>query len=212
MRLATLFTAAALSVATFATPTLAFAAEVLVVDFNRVYRDSLSGKDAQNKLRALGESVGRELQPEADAARADQQTLAARFQGKTEQQAAEELQKDAALRKTYETTSAKIQAFTQKQQLRQQELQETERRVVANVLKGADPILREMLTEKKASVVIEAATTIASAPAVDITTEVIARLDTRVKAVPVTKVDLVAEQQAAQARQQPAPAAAAPRR
>ena len=211
MRISTVFTALALSLASIAAPTMAYAAEVLVVDFNRVYRDSLSGKDAQNKLRGLGESVARELQPEADAARTDQQALATRFQGKTEQQAAEELQKDAALRKTYDATAAKIQAYTQKQQLRQQELQETERRAVAAVLKGADPILRELLTEKKASVVVEAASTVASAPAVDITTEVIARLDTRVKAVPVTKVDLVAEQQAAQARQQPAPAAA-PRR
>lgn len=211
MRISTVFTALALSLASIASPTMAYAAEVLVVDFNRVYRDSLSGKDAQNKLRGLGESVARELQPEADAARTDQQALATRFQGKTEQQAAEELQKDAALRKTYDAAAAKIQAYTQKQQLRQQELQETERRAVAAVLKGADPILRELLTEKKASVVVEAASTVASAPAVDITTEVIARLDTRVKAVPVTKVDLVAEQQAAQARQQPAPAAA-PRR
>lgn len=211
MRISNVFTALALSLASIAAPTMAYAAEVLVVDFNRVYRDSLSGKDAQNKLRGLGESVARELQPEADAARTDQQALATRFQGKTEQQAAEELQKDAALRKTYDAAAAKIQAYTQKQQLRQQELQETERRAVAAVLKGADPILRELLTEKKASVVVEAASTVASAPAVDITTEVIARLDTRVKAVPVTKVDLVAEQQAAQARQQPAPAAA-PRR
>jgi outer membrane protein len=211
MRISTLLTALALSLASIAAPTMAYAAEVLVVDFNRVYRDSLSGKDAQNKLRALGETVARELQPEADAARTDQQALAARFQGKTEQQAAEELQKDAALRKTYDAAAAKIQAYTQKQQLRQQELQETERRAVAAVLKGADPILREMLTEKKASVVVESASTVASAPAVDITTEVIARLDTRVKAVPVTRVDLVAEQQAAQARQQAAPAAA-PRR
>lgn len=212
MRLANLLTAAAISLAAVSAPMAAFAAEVLVVDFNRVYRDSLSGKDAQNKLRALGETVARELQPEADAARTDQQSLAARFQGKTEQQAAEELQKDAALRKTYDAAAQKIQAFTQKQQLRQQELQETERRAVAAVLKGADPILRELLTEKKATIVVEAATTIAAAPTADITTEVIARLDTRVKAVPVTKVDLVAEQQAAQARQQGAPAAAPPRR
>lgn len=212
MRMASLFTAAALAALTLAAPSLAFAAEVLVVDFNRVYRDSLSGKDAQNKLRALGETVARELQPEADSARTDQQSLAARFQGKTEQQAADELQKDPALRKTYDTAAQKIQAFTQKQQLRQQELQETERRAVAAVLKGADPVLRELLAEKKALLVVEAATAVAVAPTADITTEVIARLDTRVKAVPVTKVDLVAEQQAAQTRQQGTPAAAPPRR
>lgn len=201
MRLATLITSAAISFATLAAPTLAFAAEILVVDYNRVFRDSLSGKDAQNKLRALGETVARELQPEADAARADQQSLATRFQGKTEQQATEELQKDPALRKTYETAAKKIEAFTQKQQLRQQELQETERRAVAAVLKGTEPILRELLAEKKASVVLESAGALVAAPTADITTEVISRLDTRVKAVPVTKVDLVAEQQAAKARQ-----------
>lgn len=211
MRLATLITSAALSFATLAAPTLAFAAEILVVDYGRVYRDSLSGKDAQNKLRALSDAVVRELQPEADAARADQQSLATRFQGKTEQQASDELQKDAALRKTYEDASQKIQAFTQKQQLRQQELQETERRAVAAVLKGTEPILREMLTEKKAIAVLESAAVIVSAPSADITTEVISRLDARVKAIPVTKVDLVAEQQAAQSRQQQ-PAGPAPRR
>lgn len=201
MRLATLITSAAISFAALAAPTLAFAAEILVVDYNRVFRDSLSGKDAQNKLRALGETVARELQPEADSARADQQSLATRFQGKTEQQATEELQKDPALRKTYEAAAKKIEAFTQKQQLRQQELQETERRAVAAVLKGTEPILRELLAEKKASVVLESAGALVAAPTADITTEVISRLDTRVKAVPVTKVDLVAEQQATKARQ-----------
>lgn len=182
-------------------PSLAAAADVLVVDFQRVYRDSLAGKDAQTKLRGVNDAINAELKPELDAWTAERDKLGPRFKDKTQEQLIAELQKDENLRKQYEAVQTTLQNLQQKQQLREQELQATEQRALAAVIKGTEPILNDLLNERNAAVVLERGSITVAAPNTDVTNEVVKRLDARLKAVPVTKVDLVKESQDAQQRQ-----------
>lgn len=202
MRLKHTLIAASLAFAGLA-PSLAAAAEpsVLVVDFQRVFRDSLAGKDAQAKLRGVGEQINAELKPEVDAFNAEREKLGPRFKDKSQEQVIAELQKDESLRKQYEAVLTRLQALQDKQQLRTQEMQATEQRALAAVIKGTEPILNELLSERDAAVVLERGAITIAAPSSDVTAEVVKRLDTRLKAVAVSKVDLVAEAQAAQQRQ-----------
>lgn len=182
-------------------PSAAAAADVLVVDFQRVFRDSLAGKDAQEKLRGVSDQINNELKPEFDAFTAERDKLGPRFKDKTQQQLIAELERDESLRKQYESVQVKLQGLQQKQQLREQELQATEQRALAAVIKGTEPILTELLAERNASVVLERGSITIAAPSTDVTNEVVKRLDSRLKAVAVTKVDLVKESQDAQQRQ-----------
>lgn len=179
----------------------ALAADVIVVNFARVYEESIAGKDARTKLQGVSEEIRRELEPAAASVRADQEKLGPRFKDKTPEQQLAELEKDPNLQQAFTATRQKLEQFVQLQQLRQQELQATETRAVNAVLAGTEPIIKQLLTEKKAAVVIEAGNAVAVSPAADVTNEVISRLNTSLKAVPVTKVDLIAEQRAAQQRQ-----------
>lgn len=200
MRLQHLLAAAALGLAALAAPALAFAEDVLVVDLSRVYRDSLAGKDAQTKLRTIGGTVNTELKADADGVVAEQQKLGP-LKDKSDEEAQQILAGDPSLQQAYQAFVTKAQALEQKKQLRQRELQATEQRAVDAVLKGTEPILNDLLTERKALVVLERNNVAVAAPSVDITQDVITRLDVRLKAVPVTKVDLEAEARAEQQRQ-----------
>jgi len=200
MHLKSAFLAASLLAAAFV-PAVASAADVLVVDFQRVYRDSLAGKDAQTKLRGVSDQINAELKPELEAWTKERDKLGPRFKDKTQEQLIAELQQDESLRKQYESVQTTLRALQEKQQLREQELQATEQRALAAVIKGTEPILTELLSERNAAVVLERGAITVAVPNADVTGEVVKRLDARLKAVPVTKVDLVKEAKEAEQRQ-----------
>jgi outer membrane protein len=159
----------------------------------------------QSKLQGIRNQITGELQAEANGLQNDQKALGPRFQGKSPQQALEELQKDQNLAKQYQSYQQRLQAAVEKENLRNQELQVTRDRAINQVLQAADPIVQELLTQRGALIVLERGSVYKMQPAVDITNDVIARLDQRLKTVSVVKADLMAEMRAAQAKQgQPA--------
>jgi outer membrane protein len=178
---------------------------VLVVDLDQVVARSVAGRDVQSKLQGIRNQITGELQAEANGLQNDQKALGPRFQGKSPQQALEELQKDQNLAKQYQSYQQRLQAAVEKENLRNQELQVTRDRAINQVLQAADPIVQELLTQRGALIVLERGSVYKMQPAVDITNDVIARLDQRLKTVSVVKADLMAEMRAAQAKQgQPA--------
>lgn len=181
-----------------ATPAAAQAAAgagIVVVDFSRVYSESLAGKDAQAKLKAIGEAVNKELQPEATALQAEQTALGPKFQGRTQEQIVEDLKKDKALATKYEAFIQRSDKFMQLRQLRAQELQATNQKVLSDVLQASSPDVAAAMAAKNASIVLERRDIVTLAPAADISTDVINRLNARVKTMTVAKVDLTKQQQ-----------------
>jgi Skp family chaperone for outer membrane proteins len=184
----------ALSLSLAAAP--AFAADpVAVVDLQRVYAESAAGKSAQAQLKAISETVQKELDPEAKALQSEKEaTWAPKFNGKTDQQASAELEKDQALKTKYMTYVQRTNALLQKGELRRGEMQATEQSAVQAVLQAAAPDVKASMTAKGASVVLEKGSVVTAADAVDITTDVLSRFNARVKTVPVSKVDLTQQQ------------------
>lgn len=171
------------------------AGSIVVVDFSRVYAESLAGKDAQAKLKVIGEAVNKELQPESTALQAEQAALGPRFQGRTQEQILEDLKKDKALATKYEAFIQRGEKYQMLRQLRAQELQATTQKTLSDVLQAAAPDVTAAMTAKNATVVLERREVVSLAPASDISTDVINRFNARVKTIAVAKVDLTKQQQ-----------------
>lgn len=189
---------AAVAASTLAVPATAQAqrlpgAVIGVIDTNRIYRECTACRAAQTQL-----------QTQATQLQARQQTLTnqLRPEGEQLQQAVEALgnkQPDAALRQ-------RIEAFQQKQGQAAQEIGQTQQRLQstqAHVLQQIDarlePLITQAMTARGANLVVSTDATMAHAASVDITNDVLARLNQALPAVSVTPLP----QQQAPAQQQP---------
>lgn len=158
-----------------AAPTLA-----VVVDSNRVYRDCNACRTAQAQLQAQvtalqnrQQTLMNQLRPEAQAIQAALDALAGK-------------QPDAALR-------ARAQAFQQRQEAAQKELATTEANIQsirANVSRQIDerfaPAVRTVMSQQGANLALDVGSTIAHAPALDITNAVIAAVNATLPSLSVT--------------------------
>jgi Skp family chaperone for outer membrane proteins len=171
------------------------ATSAVVVDLERVFAQSLAGKDAQTKLQAIAAQAEQEFAPEAKAIAAEQTVLGPKFNGLNDQQANDVMTKDPALAAKYKAFVQRTSTFEQKRALRQEEIAQTERAAVAQVVTAAVPDVQAAMTAKGAAVAVDTSSTAYVDSKADVTADVIARLDQRVKTVTVTKVDLTKAQQ-----------------
>lgn len=212
-KLSSLLCAAMLVGAAIAATPAAFAqaaGPVIVVDRGRVWAESAAGKSAQTQLKTHMANVKKELEAESKPLEAEGKSLSPTLKDKNRQQIMEELNKNEQLRTQFQAYVQKLGALEEKSQVRNAEMEATQQRAIQEVLRNADPLILDLMRERKAAVVMEAANVLIAAPEADITGEVIKRLDAKLKTVAVAKVDLAAEIKAAQAAQQQgaAPAAA----
>lgn len=167
-----------------ATPTLA-----VVVDSNRVYRDCNACRTAQAQLQSQvtalqtrQQTLMNQLRPEAQAI----QTAINALGGK---------EPDAALR-------ARAQAFQQRQEQAQQELARTEANIQsirANVSRQIDerfgPAVRQVMTQAGANLALDVGSTIAHAPALDVTNAVLAAVNATLPTLSLTPLPQQQQQQ-----------------
>ncbi|MGE3303783.1 MAG: OmpH family outer membrane protein [Hyphomonadaceae bacterium] len=177
-----------------AAPAQAAGGSAVVIDLQKVYAESLAGKDAQAKLKGIADNVTKELQPEGAALQSEQQQLGPKFQNKTQQQIIDDLKKDPALQTKYNSFIERLDAFQQKRALRQQELAATQQKAISDVLNAAQPDVDAAMNAKGAQIVFEREGIVAASPTIDITADVMTRFNGRVKSVAVTKVDLTKKQ------------------
>jgi Skp family chaperone for outer membrane proteins len=177
------------------------AASILVVDTNRVLRECTACVSATAALQAQETSFQQRGQALAGPLQTEQQAI---------QQAA---QAAGALSGTARTNAEnalrpRIQAFQQRQQTAEQELrtlqqnfESTRVHVSLQLNQRLQPIYNQIMTARGANLVISTDARLASAPALDITSEVLAQLNRQVPSVSVTPMPQ---------QQQPAPGQPAP--
>ena len=184
--------ATALVFASLSAPVAALAANpaVVVVDYQRLFAESAAGKDAQAKLKAIGDGINRELAPEQQGLTNDQKALGPSFQGKSQQQVFDLLKADKTLAAKYQSYMQRAENFSGRQELRGREYQATESKAVNDVIGAAQSVIADQMKSKGASIALETGSTIATSKDVDITDAVIAGLNKKVTTVVVTKVDL----------------------
>lgn len=189
---------AALAASTLAIPATAQAqrlpgAVIAVVDTTRVYRECTACRSAQTQL-----------QTQATALQARQQTLAnqLRPEGQQLEQAVQALgtrQPDAALRQRVETFQQRQNQANQELAQAQQRLQSTQAHVLQQINQRLDPIVSQSMAARGANVALSVDATLAHSQTVDITNDVLARLNQALPAVSVTPLP----QQQQQQQQQP---------
>lgn len=155
------------------------AAQIAVVNLERLYRECTACKAANTQLQSQGtgfqtrrQQLTTQLQTEAQSL----QTAVGALAGK---------QPDAALQ-------ARIQAFQTKQQQAEQELGNREQQIQRNrahvlqqINARLDPILTSVMARRGANVMIDAGQTLKSNPSLDVTNEVLAQLNTALPSVSV---------------------------
>lgn len=152
-------------------------ARIVVVDFDRVSRESLVGKDIAAQMESNGVALEQKV-------RNTQQSLT------TEQ---EEIAKQRNII-SQEAFQERARAFEQKAQQKQAELQNLQnqarqamQQANVEVQRALRPVVRTLREQKGANIVLDKALVSDHAPGLDITTEVIEGLD---KALPAFQVSL----------------------
>ena len=176
---------AALAASTLAIPATAQAQRlpgsvVAVVDTDRIFRECTACRSAQTQL-----------QTQATALQTRQQTLATQLrpEGQSLQQAIAALagkQSDAALRQRIEAFQVKQNQANQELEQGQQRLQSTQAHVLQQINQRLDPAVNQAMTARGANLAVSVDATLAHAQTVDITTDVLARLNQALPAVSVT--------------------------
>jgi outer membrane protein len=164
---------------------------------------STVGKAYQARMQQLAAQVDAELTPEKNQI----QTDAAALQAQQTSLAADVFQQRANV------MNQRIQTYSAKADQRQQELQATEQKSLGRIANEIQPLLVSVYTTRKCSIVMSTEGLIAANPAMDISSDVTALLNTRMTTITFDREHL--DQQAPGAAPAPraaAPAGAAPRR
>jgi Skp family chaperone for outer membrane proteins len=148
------------------------AAVVIVVDLDRIYRDSAAAKAATVDLKAKDDALRVRANQLQTSLGAEQQTLT---QGRPAQGAT------AAVVTAWETKARDFQARQQQagQELekRQADLQASRQFVLKQINDALQPIITTVMRERGASVAIAKGATLDSTSALDMTTDIMSRLD-----------------------------------
>ena len=190
---------AALAASTLAIPGTAQAqrlpgAVIAVVNTDRVYGECTACRSAQTQL-----------QTQATALQARQQTLANQLRPEGQQletavQALNGRQPDAALRQRVEAFQQRQTQANQELTQTQQRLQSTQAHVLQQINQRLGPIVNQAMTARGANVALSVDATLAHAPTIDITNDVLARLNQALPAVSVTPLPQQQQQQQPQGR------------
>lgn len=175
-----LIMAAAFVAATaFAAPAaLAQQVSVLIVDMNKVVSQSAAYRAARPQLESRGQSIESARTNYENQFKAEDQTL--------QQQAQSGVAAPEVLRQKGQELQQKMVAANQDLQRQAAQLSRTEQWVVKQIIDGATPIVQAIMREKSASVVLNEAATFAYTQGLDITNDVVARLNQSVPTVSLT--------------------------
>lgn len=184
------FTAAALALGLAG---IAQAQLILVMNEERILRESAVGQHVANELVSLGSVIQSELDPLQEAIRQENDALTAETSALSEEAIRQrpdlmgrlqQLQQDAA---EFETRRRQAAA----------ELQATEAAAMQPIIESLQSVLNELVTERGAMVLLERGSVVYANTAVDITPLAIERMNARLTTTPVNRVRF-AEIQAAQ--------------
>ena len=193
----TMITIAALFASAAAIPSAAIAqrapaAVVVVVDTDRIYRECTACRSAQTQLntritslQTRQQTLANQLRPEGQAIQTAIQALNGRDPG-------------AALRTRVQAFQTKQEQANQELQTGQQNLQSIQANVLRQINARLNPIISQVMNTRGANIAVDMGATLAHAPAVNVTAEVLTSLNSALPSVSLTP--LPAQQQQPQGR------------
>lgn len=183
---------AAFSLAGVSTAAMAQDAVILFIDEAKLLATSKAGKSIGDQIKVLAAEA--EAQVKAEGAKLD-------AEGKKLADAKDSLSKED-FGKRYQALLVAAQQVERLGQIKQAEIAQSEAKALAELNNNLQPVVKQILEKKKATVLLERRAVAYADEKMDITDEIIKELDKKLKTVKVEKVDLIAQAQAAQAARQ----------
>lgn len=172
---------------------------ILIVNRAELISQSKAGKTIPGQAESVRDNVAKELEAEADKLRKDienYQKNASLMSDEVRQKTEQEL----AMRQQY--------GLPQRAQIMEQAFSAAVQNAQAKVLVESQPILKEIVDKRGATILLDRSAVMYAAPETDVTQEVIAKLDKKMSTVEVQKISLaeiekqIREAAAAQAQAQ----------
>lgn len=152
------------------------ATTVVVIDYQRVLAESALGRDIQTRLQTVRTEIASEaqtLQPEQQAIEQESQ----RLQAGTRNMSAEQIRNSTTWGPQYQALAQRLEAFQRRGQGLQGDLECTQAIALRDFDTAISPIVRSVMEQRGAGVVLDARNVQLTLPAYDITTTVIQQLD-----------------------------------
>ena len=170
------------------------AASIVVVDTDRIYRECTACRTAQTQLQTQvtalqtrQQALTNELRPEGQAIQAAIQALNGR-------------EPDAALRTRAQAFQTRQEQANQELSRGQQNIQSIQANVVRQINTRMNPVISQVMTARGANLAVDVGATLAHAPAINVTAEVLASLNRALPSVSLTPLPAQPQQQQPQGR------------
>ncbi len=148
------------------------AAVIIIVDMDQVFQESAAGKQAQVELKTRLDGIQARLASLRTSFGAEEQTLGQTRPAQTATPAAI----SAWEAKVKDFTTRKTQAEAELQK-RDQDFQASRQYVLKQINDGAQPIITQIMKERGATIALAEGATLQHAASVDVTNDVVARID-----------------------------------
>ncbi len=159
---------------------------VLVMNEERILRESQVGQHIAQRL----EVIGGEIQSELEALGQPIQQENERLNAETSALSREALQQRPDLMQRMQSLQQQAAQFEQTRRRRAQELVATERQAMQPVLEELQTVLQEIVEQRGADVLLDRSTIVYANDSVNISQTAIDRLNARMQTTPVTRVRL----------------------
>jgi outer membrane protein len=164
----------------------AMAQTIIVINEDRILRESAVGLHIAARLQTISEEMDGELRALREPIDAEIERLNAETSGLTQ----EAVQQRQDLMTRIQTVSQQGQQFEAMRQRYANELVATERAAMRPVLEALQAVLQEVVTARNADIVVDRSSLVYSNASVDASEDVIEALNARLPTVPVNRVRL----------------------
>jgi outer membrane protein len=146
-------------------------AGMCILSVNQAISSSTVGKYVSDRMNQIVTQVKAELQPEDTAIATDSRALAAKRTTLDQ----------ATFTSQAQAIEARANALRQKADLRQREVQATEQKSLNRIAQELDPIARQLYEQHHCSVLVNRDAVMIANPAMDITSQAVAGLNSRIQ-------------------------------
>jgi len=170
--------------------------KVGVINEQRVIQESVVGQHIAGRLNEIRQEIAAEL----SAMNVPIQQATEQLNAETAIMTQEQVTQRPDLVQRIQILNQQIQQFEVARRIREQEFQYTERQAMVPVLEALQPILAEVVELHQLDILIDRSNLVFSNTSVDVSADVISRLDQRLPSVPVNRVRMPADAAAGQAQ------------
>jgi Skp family chaperone for outer membrane proteins len=168
---------------------------IVVYDVNQLITQSAAGIDMRTKLTAINDQIRRELEP--DQRQLQSELAAIRATSVADAQTPAAQQRQESFQRLY-------QQFQQKQERLGAVMELTERNALASFSQALAPVLRATMLARNGLVAVQTGTVDAFVPGIEITADLVTRLNAATRTITVTRATLPTQGAAAPAAGAPA--------